>query len=87
MTIDNWLTLTSITLTTGGAIFVLYQWYSTIRLRRAEFIDKIINIIRFDKEMADVLYIIDYDLSWYGENFHKDRDFEYKIDKVLSYFD
>jgi hypothetical protein len=87
MTIDNYLTLISIFLVLIGAIFALIQWNSTIRLRRAEFIDKIINIIRFDKEMAETLYTIDYYPFWYDVNFHKNRDFEYKIDKVLSYFD
>jgi hypothetical protein len=87
MTIDNYLTLISIILVIIGAIFALIQWNSTIKLRRAEFIDKIINIIRFDKEMAETIYIIDYNLFWYNKNFHKNKDFEYKIDKVLSYFD
>ena len=87
MTIDNYLTLFSIILVLVGAIFALIQWNSSIKLRRAEFIDKIINIIRFDKEMAETLYVIDYNLFWYDANFHKNGNFEYKIDKALSYFD
>jgi len=86
-TIDNYLTLISIILGSIGGFFALIQWNSTIKLKRAEFIDKIISIVRFDKEMAQTLYTIDYDLFGYDENFHENRELEYKIDKVLSYFD
>jgi hypothetical protein len=88
MTIDNYLTIMSLLLVLIGGIFALFQWNSTIKLRKAEFIDKIINIIRFDKEMAETIYIIDYDLFWYNENFHKNENnenLEYKIDKVLLF--
>ena len=87
MTIDNYLTLISILLVLIGGVFALIQWNSTTKLRKAEFIDNIINKIRFDKEMAETLYTIDYDHFRYNENFQNKRDLEYKVDKVLSYFD
>jgi hypothetical protein len=87
MTIDNYLTIISIFLVSLGGWFALIQWHSTVKLRKAEFVDKIINIIRFDKEMAETLYKIDYGVFLYDEFFHKNRDLEYEVDKVLSYFD
>lgn len=84
---DNYLTLITIILMAIGSILALIQWNSSENFKRAKYLDEIINKLRFDPEMAKTLYVIDYDHNWYTRNFHKNRDFEYRIDKVLSYFD
>jgi hypothetical protein len=73
----------------GGGIFALFQLNFSEKLKKAEFLDKIINIIRFDKENAETMYIIDYESGWYKEEFHHsdNDDLEWKIDKLLSYCD
>lgn len=85
--IDNYLTLASIMIMLAGGVFALVQWNSSQKFKRLKFLDEIINKLRFDPEMAHTLYTIDYDRHWYTNEFHNNRDLEYKIDKVLSYFD
>jgi len=86
--IDNYLSLLLIIVMAIGSIFALFQWNSSIKIRRTEFLDEIINKLWFDENMARTIYKIDNDPNWYTENFHKNySDFGYQIDKLLSYFD
>jgi hypothetical protein len=93
MNLQNWeiehsLTLISIFIMVIGGIFALFQWNSARKLKNAEFIDKIINQIRFNSDMAKTMYKIDYGPDWYTEDFHNNKsDIEYQIDKLLSYID
>jgi len=72
-------------MSTGG-IFALIQWNSAKRLKRAEFIDKIINITRFDKEIPHTMHTIEFAEKWYNKDFSH-SDLQPKIDKLLSYID
>ena len=87
ITIDNWLTIISLVMVFAGGVFAGLQWRVSNRIRRAEFINAIIDKLRFDKEMAKTMYKIDYlEDSWYDENFHNSNsDLEFAIDKLLSY--
>ena len=90
LTIDNYLTIVSILLGSIGGLVAIIQWCSSIKLRRAEFIDKIINITRFDEGISKTMLIIDYDENnnWYNDKFHnKNKELEYQIDKLLAYID
>jgi len=89
LTLDNYLKEMPIIIALIGVGIALFQWRTFLKLRRAEFIDKIINIIRFDKDMSQIVYTTDYEHNWYKEDFHnnKNRDFQYRIDKLLSYID
>jgi hypothetical protein len=68
-----------------GGVFALFQWRVSTKLKRAEYLDQIIVKLRFDKEIADTMYIIDYNYSWYNESFHGNDKLEYAIDKLLSF--
>ena len=72
-----------------GGIPALIQLRSTVKLRRAKFINKIINITRFDKELTKAMYTIEETDNWYDENFHNGNniDVSYNICRLLSYFD
>lgn len=91
LNINNWsvsdvLSLISIIIAIIGGIFAYGQWRYSNKTKRADFISQIINKLRFDKEMADTISTIDYDFTWYDENFHNgNNELEYKIDKALSY--
>jgi hypothetical protein len=50
-TIENYLNLLSIILVSGGGILALIQWEFSKKLKRAEFIDQILNKILFDKDI------------------------------------
>lgn len=88
---NNWslndiLTLLSIFLGIIGGIFAYQQWRYANKTKRAEFINQIINKLRFDDEFANTMSVIDYNLTWYDENFHENvNGLECKVDKVFSY--
>ena len=84
-TIDNLLSLLKIVMTLIGAIFVYYQWKRNVNVQRANFINQIVDKLRFDKDMANTLYLIDYTYDWYDEHFHENTKLQMQIDKVLSY--
>jgi len=85
-TIDNWLTLISLLFVVIGATFALYQWKKNLKIKRAEFINQILEKLRFDKELAEIMYIIDYNQTWYNIEFHN-SELESSIDKLFSYLD
>ena len=69
-----------------GGLFVFFQWINSNKLKRVEFINQIIEKIRFDKDLQETMYMIDYSKNWYDENFHNGNNgTEAKIDKLLSY--
>jgi len=87
--IGNILTIIIIFFMAIGGIFALIQWNSTIKVRRSEFLDKILNKLIFDPEMIEAMNIIDYDFKeneWYNKNFYN-SELERKIDKYLSFID
>ena len=86
MMIDNYLTIISLIMVAIGGAFAGIQWNVSNKIRRTEFVNTIIEKLRFDKDMAQTMYKIDYDESWYNDNFHNgNSDLEYEIDKLLSY--
>ncbi|GAU78489.1 hypothetical protein [Fusibacter sp. 3D3] len=90
LTMENMINIIQIIITliiaipTGG--FALYQWYKANKVRRAEFINQIIEKLRFDKDFVEIVYLIEYNHDWYNGGFHNGADgLEFKIDKLLSY--
>ena len=84
--VDDILSAISIGLMILGGIFAYKQWTAANQIKRTELIKQIIERLRFDKEMAETMYIVEYDNSWYNADFHdRDDDFEHRIDKLLSY--
>ena len=84
--IDNVLTVLSIVLAIIGGTFAYIQWKSANKLKRSEFINQIIDKLRFDKDLVKTMYLIEYDYGWYSEKFHStDKELEYEVDKLLSY--
>lgn len=88
--INNWsiydiLSLTSIIIAIIGGIFAYKQWVFSNKTKRAEFINQIINKLRFQNEMIDVWYLIEYNSKWYNEDFHNNKQLEHKMDEFLSF--
>lgn len=82
---NNWFSVISIIATVVGGILALMQWQKSIKLRRSEFINQIIEKLRFDKTMVKAMYLVDYNQVWYNEDFHGGSDNEYIVDRLLSY--
>ena len=87
-TIDNFLSLISIILIIVGGFFALKKWNLELKTKRAEFLEQINLNIRSDDKLAEITYLIEYDFSWYNENFHGNKTgLEFSVDRFLAYFD
>ena len=82
---DNILSLITLVFAVVGGVFAYMQWRKSTKLKCAEFINEIMKMLRFDKEMGKALYLIDYNHDWYDEDFHGGGENEFLIDKLLSY--
>ena len=84
-TIDMIIKALTITIGAAASSIALLTWKQSIKTKRAEFINQIIEKIRFNKEFSKAVYYIDYEQNWYNANYHG-SELEPKIDMVLSYF-
>lgn len=77
-----------IVLLTGivGGIFGLVQWNTSVKIKKAEYINELTEKIRSDADIKEIVYMFDYDAVWYTPDFHNSGELELKIDKTLSYF-
>ena len=89
MNLDGILNAVYIILVIIGGLFAGFQWQVSNKIKRAEFIDDIIEKLSFDKDLARTMYMIEYShylkKTWYDENFHTGSETEFDIDKLLSY--
>lgn len=86
--VDNWLTLMSLIFVAIGGFFIYCQWWKSVKIRRAEFINQLLEKLRFDKSLTSAMYTMDYNQDWYdnADAFHN-SELECSIDKLLSYMD
>ncbi len=82
-----------------GSIGAIYQWNKGNKMKRADIVHRLIEIIRDNEEIATIMDIIDWnDAFWYDGKFHlkendrsqlkdiSENNFFHKIDKTLSHF-
>lgn len=69
-----------------GMFFGFYQWEKSVKMKKAEYIERLTEKIRADDDIKEIVYIIDYGQIWYNEAFHNSGELERKVDKTLSYF-
>lgn len=73
-----------------GLITAIFQWNRSIKVRKAEFVDSVNNRFRHDKNITDIIYLIDRGKFIYTADFHKIEDenssiiTEGKLDALLS---
>lgn len=85
-TIENVISLISVFLVGVGGVLALLQWRSASKVKRAEFVNQIIEKLRFDQDMVNAMGMVDYGTIRYDESFHNGTDGkEAQIDKLLSY--
>jgi hypothetical protein len=84
---ENSLALITILVAAFGGAFAYLQWRKSVKLRHAEFLNQIIEKLRFNDELSKAIYLVDYNQNWYGEGFHGGSDNECLVDKLLSYID
>jgi hypothetical protein len=84
--ISDYLLLVSLVMGAIGGLFAFFQWRKNISLRRADYINVLIEKIRTDDIIKEIFYMIEYSQQhWYNEKFHQST-LEVKVDKCLSYF-
>lgn len=86
LTTENWLSIISLGFVAIGGVFIFWQWHKSVKTKRAEFINQILEKLRFDQDLTKTMYTIDYNQNWYNSSFH-DSDLEHQIDKLFSYVD
>lgn len=57
-----------------------------LSLIQARHINELAEKIRTDKDIENIIYLIEYNKEWYNEYFHGSKDMERAIDKTLVYF-
>lgn len=75
--------LSYISLVIGG-VFAFVKWNASVKVRRAEYIDKLYSK-RSDDRIRKVLYMFDYTEGWY-DRLKDDDELEIKIDDTLSFY-
>jgi hypothetical protein len=83
MQTGDWISLASVIMVFLGAVWAFIQWQHSIKLKKSEFILQFVKELRYDKEIVNTMYIIEYDPNWYNNDFHGGKD-EYNVDKFLS---
>ena len=84
MTFANEITISDVTSTVSiilvilGGIFGYYQWRKSVLLKRAGYINDLIEKIRTDEYIKDVVYMFDYNKKWYYESFHQSGELRIK---------
>ena len=69
-----------------GGIFVYIQWKKSLKIKRADFINSLLEKIRFDKDLQHAMYVVDYVPNWYGEDFHG-GELEHSMDRLFCCLD
>ena len=69
-----------------GGVFAYVKWKETVKYKRAQYINELTEKIRTDEDIREIIYILEYDVFWYDQNFHGSGDMERKVDKTLSHF-
>ena len=88
MTASDWIALVALILTVLGGVFALYQWRVSVSVRKAEFFEKVSQNLKYNKDILQFIYLVDYDEFRYDESFHKcDNELQVKADLVLSTLD
>ncbi len=82
------LIISAITLVIGlyGIWFGLKQFKNGKMVSKSQFVNDMIQKIRYDHDVSDIIYMVDYNEFIYDEHFHGNKDLEYKTDKTLTSF-
>lgn len=88
MTLSDYISLATLAIALFGGILAWVQWRKTNKIKKAEFLDRITQKIRLDKEFLKTIYLIEYGEFVYDEEFQKtDNPMQYEIDRLLAFLD
>ena len=84
VSISDIISLLSLFAIVVGGVFALVKWNSNVKVRRAEYIDKLYTK-RSDERTRNVLYTFDQTENWYSL-YREDKKFEIEVDDALAFF-
>lgn len=85
-TIENVISLISVFLVGVGGVLALLQWRSASKVKRAEFVNQMIEKLRFDQDMVNIMRRIEHsEIPFDGYFFRCSDGTEAQIDNFLSY--
>ena len=88
MQISDVIALTALIASFLGGAFALYQWRVSVSIKKAEFIERVSQGLRNNKEILSFIYLIDYDEFIYDADFHdSENELQMKTEMVLSTLD
>lgn len=70
-----------------GVLWGFHTWRKSMSIKRAEYVQSLREKFYGDKDIAEVMYKIEYNKSWYDGSFHGGSEIERKVDKLLSVCD
>lgn len=69
-----------------SAIIALSQYSKKNRLERSQYLSEILETLGSDPDISEIVYILEYDDSWYTYSFHNGNiEYERKMDKTIVY--
>ena len=81
--LSDYISIISILFAVVGGAFAFVQWHNSIKLKKSEYIYKLTEIIRTDKEIREIIQVFQYEVKWYDEKFHTST-FELSVDPYIS---
>ena len=84
--VSDIISILSLLITIVGGFVALYQWHRNMALKRASYINDLTEKIRTDPDIHSIVYLLDYDQTWYNCEFHNSGEMEREVDKTLSFF-
>ena len=83
MTLENWIDFSMVIVIILGSAGAIYQWWHSNKIKRSEIINQFFKLLRYNKEIREIIYQIEYDKLPDDGNFH-DTEIEYHVDKLLT---
>ena len=81
---ENTLSLITLFFAVLGGLFAYMQWRRSVKLQRAEFINVIVDKLRFDPEVVKAKRIVDCE-NWYNQQFHSGGEKDLVVDGLFAY--
>ena len=91
MILDNFsvsdiISIIGLVIASSGGTIGLVQWNQANKVKKAEYLDNIIQKLRYDEKLNSVFRKIEYSNNWYNSKFHNCSE-EQIFDELFSYLD
>lgn len=85
MEFSDYLALFTLLTTAISVVVVISQYIRRINLKRAQYLSEIIENLKSKGDIGEIIYMFEYNYSWYDGSFHENHELERKVDKTIAY--